>query len=109
MLIYMRDGSGPTRLVANIETNGGRDTLRRNVALVCPSCGELWGRLTWIPHVDYNRGPVCWRCEERECTKCGDGTLLTDNELSPHITSELPHDFLAEELRLRLNQEPTTC
>lgn len=106
---------GPTRnfnilqvtlRVRSIETNGGAHALRRHVKYMCPQCGDVWGQRIWLTGPSYNRGPVLWRCEERGCASCGDGTLLDDSELSPHITAELPADFLAHEVRNQINKEP---
>ena len=67
-----------------------------NVALFCPDCGEVWGRIM----DDRLAG---WFAQTTLCGKHGGGSFI-----SPWRNSfeELPPEVLHYELQLRLNREP---
>ena len=44
-----------------------------NIALICPTCGDLWARL----HLIWGDGEQgTWRAHEAWCRNCGDGSFL---------------------------------
>ena len=65
-----------------------------HLALLCPTCGELWGRVTVERATD-------WSFQRRACNKHGNGSFIAPwaNQFE-----ELPPEVLAYELNLRLDK-----
>ncbi len=78
-------------------TNDGRHWLMLSVALVCPVCGELWGRMQCRPPPEYNRGIVRWRAVEHPCQEHGGGTFIDPDCGLPDPYVDLPDALIVYE------------
>jgi len=66
----------------------------QNHALFCPTCGEVWGRIT-------DTRVAGWFAVTRNCSKHGDGSFIAPWRI---LFEELPPEVLHYELQIRLNK-----
>lgn len=79
----------------SVRTNNNAWGFEAHKAFCCPVCGEIWGRVIFLPHREWNPGHrLSWLFETRACPKHGNGSLLTS---VPELNSITEVSFLRHE------------
>jgi hypothetical protein len=84
---FLLEHGGPLGLVSDMPEEGS------NVALFCPECGMIWGRI--IYSTTYN-----FYCHHKSCEKHGDGSFFLTTDAMETVT--LPERLACYEARLTL-------
>ncbi len=66
-----------------------------SIALVCPDCGELWGREIHAADLPDTGSCSAWQTRSRRCVKCGDGQFLEGLSLEGASKDLLTRELLA--------------